>query len=507
MNSPRIGRIVIVGGGTAGWMAASALARHRRGTGTSIRLIESPDVPTVGVGEATLPGIRDFNQYLDIDEVDFIRKTQASFKLGIKFADWHVDGESFFHPFAGFGAPLGGVDFHHCLHRVRETDPDIDLAAHCLPIRLAELGRFAQPHPNPEHPLADYKYAFHFDALLYATYLRDYAVSNGVAHSQGLVVDVQLDAESGFIQSLKLDSGEIVEADLFIDCTGFAGVLIEKALATGYENWSHWLPVNHAQAVASRATHDPQPYTLSTARSAGWQWRIPLQHRVGNGYVYSAQYCDDETARGTLLAHLEGDPIGEPRVLRFTTGLRKKFWNRNCIALGLASGFLEPLESTSISLIQTGLTKLLMFFPYDGFSDADTAEANRLARLEMERIRDFIILHYCLNRRADGELWEYCRNMSLPDELRHKIDVFRERGHLVAYEMESFELPSWLSIFFGHRAYPEHCDVNALQLSRQDLVTAMARMRDTIAQAAQAAPAHGEFIAHHCVAEADPLVA
>ena len=507
MISHRIGRIVIVGGGTAGWMAASALARHRRGTGTSIRLIESPDVPTVGVGEATLPGIRDFNQYLGIDEVDFVRKTQATFKLGIEFCDWHVEGASFFHPFAGFGATLSGIDFHHCLHRARESDPDIDLAAHCLPIRMAELGRFAQPHPEPEHPLADYKYAFHFDALLYAAYLRDYAVDNDVVHTQGLVVDVGLDSDSGFIESVRLESGETVAADLFVDCTGFAGLLIEKALATGYENWSHWLPVNHALAVASRAAGNPRPCTLSTARAAGWQWRIPLQHRIGNGYVYSAQYCDDDSARETLLSGLDGEPLGEPRLLRFTTGLRKKFWNRNCVALGLASGFLEPLESTSISLIQTGLTKLLTFFPYDGFNDADIAEANRLARLEMERIRDFIILHYCLNRRTDGELWEYCRNMPLPDELQHKIDVFRERGHLVAYEMESFQLPSWLSVFFGHRAYPAHCDVRAAELPPEDLVDTLAGMRDTIARAAEAAPPHERFIARHCAAGADPLLA
>ena len=507
MNLSKIDHIVIVGGGTAGWMAAASLARQLQDTSTSIRLIESPDVPTVGVGEATLPGIRDFNRFLGIDEVDFIRKTQASFKLGIRFADWHVAGQSFFHPFAGFGASLGGIEFHHCLERAKEADPGLELAAHCLPVSMAEKGRFAQPHPDPEHPLADYKYAFHFDALLYAAYLRDYAVQNGVTHSRGLVVDVRLDAESGFVESLRLESGETVGGDLFIDCTGFAGLLIEKALDTGYENWSHWLPVNRALAVGSVPTLDPQPYTLSTARDAGWQWRIPLQHRVGNGYVYSARYCGDEQARETLLANIDGEPLGEPRMLRFTTGLRRKFWNRNCVALGLASGFLEPLESTSISLIQTGLTKLLMFYPHNGFNDADTAEANRLARLEMERIRDFIILHYCLNRRSDGELWEYCRNMTLPDELQHKIDVFRERGHLVAYEMESFELSSWLSIFYGHRLVPRHYDIRAARFPRQDLISTLSDMRQTVEQAAEAAPAHADFIARHCAADADPLVA
>ena len=507
MSAPSISKIVIVGGGTAGWMAAAALARHLHGSDTSIRLIEAPGVPTVGVGEATLPGIRDFNKDLGVDEVDFIRKTQATFKLGIRFADWHTDGASFFHPFAGFGAPLAGVEFHHCLHRARSAEPGLELADHCLPVRLAELGRFAQPHPEPGHPLADYKYAFHFDALLYAGYLRDYAVDAGVLHSQGLVVDVRLDAQSGYVASLVLDSGERVGADLFVDCTGFAGLLIEKALKTGYEDWSHWLPVDRAQAVPSRTVADPHPYTLSTARRAGWQWRIPLQHRVGNGYVYSSRYCDDEEARDTLLANVDGEVLGEPRLLRFTTGLRKKFWNRNCVALGLASGFLEPLESTSISLIQTGLAKLLMFFPHFGFNEADIADANRLARLEMERIRDFIILHYCLNRRTDGELWEYCRTMPLPDALAHKIDVFRHRGHVVGYEMESFQLPSWLSIFAGHRLTPEYCDERAMRMPRQDLVGTLAQMRRTIAQAADAAPAHAAFIARHCAAQSDPLVA
>ena len=507
MNTPAVSRIAIVGGGTAGWMAAASLAHYLDGDDVTIRLIESPDVPTVGVGEATLPGIRDFNQHLGIDEVDFIRKTQATFKLGIRFDDWHSRRTSFFHPFAGFGAPLDGIDFHHCFYRIRNNGEDIELADHCLPIAMAGLGRFAQPHPEPQHPLADYKYAFHFDALLYAAYLRDYAINAGVGHSRGLVVDVHQNSETGFIESLLLDTDETVGADLFIDCTGFAGVLIERTLETGYEDWSHWLPVDRAQAVGSRIVSDPQPYTLSTARTAGWQWRIPLQHRVGNGYVYCSDYCDDDAAAAALLDAVEGEPLGDPRTLRFTTGLRRKFWNRNCVALGLASGFLEPLESTSISLIQTGLSKLLMFYPHNGFNKADTAEANRLARLEMERIRDFIILHYCTNQRTDGDLWAYCRNMELPDELAHKIDVFRERGHLVEYPMESFQLPSWLSIFDGQRIRPRHRDVRAERLPREDLSRALGRMRDTIGRAAQAAPSHAGFIARHCAAEADSLVA
>lgn len=507
MEPPKISRIVIVGGGTAGWMAAASLARFLDGERVSIQLIEAPDVPTVGVGEATLPGIRDFNQHLGIDEVDFIRKTQATFKLGIRFDDWQDEGTSFFHPFAGFGAPIQGIPFHHCLYRAKSRDDELRLADHCLPIAMAALGRFAQPHPEPAHALADYKYAFHFDALLYAAYLRDYATGAGVVHTKGRVRDVRLEAESGFVESLVLADGQAVQGDLFVDCTGFAGLLIEQALETGYEDWSHWLPVDRAQAVASHVVSEPQPFTLSTARDAGWQWRIPLQHRVGNGYVYSSNFCDEDRATRVLLENIQGEALGNPRTLRFTTGLRRKFWNRNCVALGLSSGFLEPLESTSISLIQTGLSKLLMFYPHNGINDADTAEANRLARLEMERIRDFIILHYCASRRRDGELWEYCRNMALPDELAHKIAVYRERGHLVEYPMESFQLPSWLSLFDGHRIVPRNVDVRAGRLRDSDLSKALRQIRDTIGTAARAAPSHAAFIARHCAAGSDPLVA
>ena len=502
MQPDRITQIVIVGGGTAGWMAAAGLAKSLESRDIGITLVESPDVPTVGVGEATLPGIRDFNAHLDIDEVDFLRKTQATFKLGIEFRDWSEQGARFFHPFADYGVPLSGIEFHQCFNRARETEPGLRLADHNLPIALAGQNRFAQPHPDPEHPLADFKYAFQFDAILYAGYLRDYSTAAGVTHVQDRVVDVLLDPEHGFISEIRLESGQGLAGELFVDCTGFGGLLIEKALATGYEEWTHWLPVDRALAVGSVSTPNPAPYTVSAARPGGWQWRIPLQHRIGNGYVYSSQYCSDDEAHETLLANLPSEALGEPKPLRFTTGIRKKFWNRNCVALGLSSGFLEPLESTSISLIQTGISKLLKFFPDRGFHGPDIDEANRIARLEMERIRDFLILHYCANRRNSGELWEYCRNMALPDPLRHKIDVFRHRGHLVEYDVESFRLASWLSIFYGMGWTPAHCDVRAAGLPAAELSSALKNIRNTVAAAATAAPLQSEFIAKHCAAPA-----
>ncbi len=501
MIPQHIEHIVIVGGGTAGWMAAASLSHFLRHQPTRITLVEAPNVPTVGVGEATLPGIRNFNAELGIDEVDFIRKTQASFKLGIRFRDWLRPGSDFFHPFADYGVPLSGVPFDQCFIRARQSDPALQLADYSLPTLLAHEERFAQPSPEPEHPLLDYKYAFHFDALLYAAYLRDYAVERGVRHLRDTVGQVQLNPDSGYIEQLDLNSGATVEGELFIDCTGFRGVLIEDALNTGYEDWSHWLPVDAAWAVGSEVDKDPTPYTVSTAREAGWTWRIPLQHRCGNGYVFSSQYCDADTAQETLLECIDGKPLAEPRLLRFTTGMRKRFWHRNCIALGLASGFLEPLESTSIALIQTGLSKLLMFYPEHGFNNADIAEANRLARLEMERIRDFLILHYQPSQR-EGAFWQDRRNMALPDTLRHKVDLFRQRGHLVSLEMESFQLASWLSIFYGMGIEPAHCGLRAGELPSDQLQASLTNMRTALASAAAKAPRHGDFIQRHCAAPA-----
>lgn len=495
--------IVIVGGGTAGWMAAAALSNHVKNTGIAITLIESSDIGSVGVGEATLPGLRDFNTALGIDEIEFIRATQATYKLGIEFNDWQKPGTQFFHPFADYGAPLGGLDFYHCWVRSQREGNASQLSDYCFSLQLAKHGRFAQPHPTPPSPLAHYHYAFHFDAVLYAEFLRHYAENLGVIPKDAKIVGINQNTHSGYIESVILDDGQIVTGDFFIDCSGFKGVLIEQTLKTGYEDWSHWLPCNSAIAVQSKSTLAPTPYTKTTAKSAGWQWRIPLQQRVGNGYVYCSDYISDAAAQDELLRSIDGKPTTSPKQLRFVTGRRKKFWNKNCVALGLSSGFMEPLESTSIALIQTGISRLLQFFPWDGLNESEINEANRMSQREFERIRDFLILHYKANKRTDEKFWDYCRTMPIPETLEHKISLFESRGHLINYELESFQDSSWLTMYNGFGITPKIYDHRTNSLPASDLLKHLDDMKKSIAQAAQQAATHEEFIARHCAA---PLV-
>ena len=497
---PKIQHVVIVGGGTAGWMTAAALAHAFRGSsGRRITLIESTEIGTVGVGEATLPTIRAFNASLGIDEVDFIRKTQATFKLGIEFIDWHRKGERFFHPFAPYGTKVQGASFHHAWLRMRAAGDSTSLAEYSLPTAMAARERFAQPAAKPTVSFANFAYAYHFDATLYARYLREYALAiPGVRRSDARVIDVRLRSADGFIDGLLLDNGEYISGDLFVDASGFRGLLIEQALVTGYEDWTHWLPCKRAVAMPSALTTAPAPYTRATARDAGWQWRIPLQHREGNGYVYCSRYLDDEGASKALRGALAGEPLADPHFLSFTTGRRRKFWNRNCVAIGLASGFIEPLESTSIALIQSAIAKLLAFFPERGFSPVETDEANRVMREEYERIRDFIILHYKANAREDGELWRDCRAMPIPDTLQRKIDLFRSRGHVVSYAEESFEEASWVTMYAGFGMLPPQHDARVDRVDIHVLAREFENIREAIREAAQSAPGHAEFIARHC---------
>jgi tryptophan halogenase len=498
----RVERIVIVGGGTAGWMAAGALANFLQGKRRrSITLIESSQIGTVGVGEATLPTIRGFNNALGIDELDFIRKTYATFKLGIEFVDWRRAGTSFFHPFASYGVKLNAADFHQLWLRLRALGDETRLDEYCLPAVMARLGRFAQPAEQPRAPFGSFGYAFHFDAALYASYLRDYSLQREVTRIDAKVVDVCLHGESGEIEAVILEDGRRISGDLFIDCSGFRGLLIEETLATGYENWTQWLPCDRAVAMPCESTDAPAPFTRATALSAGWQWRIPLQHRTGNGYVYSSQFITDEEAASTLRSRLEGRALAEPNLLRFAAGQRRKFWNRNCVALGLAGGFVEPLESTSIALIQSGISKLLTFFPLDEINSVDVAEANRLMHEEFERIRDFIILHYKGTQRADAPLWRQVREMSIPDTLARKIELFSSRGHIVKYAEESFEDASWLTMYAGFGILPTRYDPRADDIDESQLRAALLKMRQIIDQVARAAPTHAEFIARHCAAE------
>jgi tryptophan halogenase len=495
-----IRRIVIIGGGTAGWMAAAAMARLRQNGVTEIVLVESDEIGTIGVGEATIPPIRTFNAMLGLDENDFLARTQGTFKYGIEFVDWTRIGDRYMHPFGTFGADVEALRFHQLWLRFRAEAgafEDYNLAA-----VAARLGRFERPNPDPRSILSTMNYAFHFDASLYALYLRAYAEARGVVRREGKVVEVTLRGDDGFIEAVTLDGGLRIEGDLFIDCSGFRGLLVEEALGTGYEEWTRWLPCDRAVAVPSASAGEPLPYTRATARSAGWQWRIPLQHRTGNGYVYSSGDISDDEAARAVLAGLDGEALAEPRLLRFTTGRRKQVWNRNCVALGLASGFMEPLESTSIHLVQAGISKLFALFPDRDFDPMLAAEYNRLTAIQTEQIRDFLILHYVANERSDSPFWIRCREMEMPDSLARKIALFRAQGRLFRYEDELFADSSWLAVLFGQNVMPRAYDPMADTLNAEQLRPMLARMKALIRQAAERMTPHGQYVRRHCPASA-----
>ena len=497
-NAP-IRKVAILGGGTAGWMAAAALARFFKRT-IEIVVVESKEIETVGVGEATVPPIRQFNAMLGIVENDFVRKTQATFKLAIGFQDWLRPGHRFFHPFGKYGAPMDQVEFHHYwLRRFGEGDAT-PLSAYSLTNSCALANKFVLPVEDPRSVLASLSYAFHFDTHLYGRYLRDFAMERGAQRLERTVVDVALRPADGFIERLVFDDGTSLEADLFIDCSGFRGVLIEGALKAGYIDWTDWLPCDRAVAVPCESGGEFSSYTLSTARKAGWQWRIPLQHRVGNGYVYCSRQIGDEEAAGTLLANLDGKPLAPPRFLKFVTGRRRKFRSKNCVALGLAAGFLEPLESTSIYLIQSGIQLLLGMFPDLSFDEKEEDDFNRLALTEFDQTRDFIILHYHATEREDGEIWRHCRTMTIPDTLRYKIDLFQRTGRVAYLGRELFVEQSWLSVLTGQGIMPERHDPLADVMPLDELQRRLDHMKSAVRQAVDAAPTHRDFVARHCAA-------
>ncbi len=491
--SQTVREIVIVGGGTAGWMTAAALSRKLAGMDSSICLIESAEIGTVGVGEATLPQIREFNRMLEIDEAELMARTSATIKLGIEFRDWGRAGDHYIHPFGVHGEPIGPADFHHYRARQNAVAGAGDFGEYCLPIVAARQDRFALPPTDVPSPLQAYSYAFQFDASLYAAFLADYATARETERIEGKVVSVASDGESGFIRSVKLESGQSIQGDLFIDCSGFRGLLIEQELATGFDDWSEWLPCNRAFAVPCAIADPVGPYTRSTARNAGWQWRIPLQHRIGNGHVYCDRYISDEDALDLLMTNLEGEPIAHPKQLFFRTGKRRKLWNRNCVAIGLSGGFLEPLESTSIDLIQSGILNLLALFPEKQCAASDVDEYNRLMDLEYDRIRDFLMLHYVLNQR-DEPFWRDMREMAWPDSLRAKIEAFRRRALVPHYDHGLFQPASWLSVFIGQNLLPESWDPRVDSLPAEELAARLQQIRSSVESAVRRMSGHSEFI-------------
>ena len=509
MSSNPVKDVIIIGGGTAGWMAAAAISKFLGNT-VSIKLIESDQIGTVGVGEATIPQIKIINAALGIDEADFMSKTGGTFKLGIEFIDWLKPDHSYLHSFGSIGYNLSQLPFHHHWLRSRANGNKTALWDYCLNAAAARDNKFSPMTKVGSSPLPGIAYAYHFDASLYAKFLRHHAEQNGAVRIEGKVVDTK-QREDGFIESVVMEDGRIIKGDLFIDCSGFQAVLIEKALKTGYVDWNHWLPCDRAMPMPSSndvsTNGEPipiRPYTQSIAHKAGWQWRIPLQHRTGNGHVYSSAYMEDDEAADILMANLEGEALAEPRVIRYTTGRRQKFWNKNVVTIGLASGFLEPLESTSIHLIQSAISRLINFFPNAGFASADRDEYNRQMILEFERVRDFIILHYHANERTDSDFWKDCRNMSVPDSLTEKIALFRANGRLYTREEDLFADTNWLQVMMGQGIEPEGYHPMADTLEPEKLEEFLGNVRSIITQASAHLPSHTDYIKSHCAA-VDPV--
>ena len=500
MHNDHIKNVVIVGGGTSGWMTAAALARVF-GQRINVRLIESEEIGTVGVGEATIPQIRLYNATLGLDEDEFMRKTQGTFKLGIEFVDWARQGHSYIHAFGQIGdRDLGSVPFYQYWLKMRQAGEAGELGEYTFNTVLARQNKFMRNAHVPGSPLGSMVYAFHFDASLYARYLRTYAEARGIRRTEGKIVDTVLRGEDGYIDAVVLDSGERVEGELFIDCSGFRGLLIEQALKTGYVDWSHYLPMNRALAVPCASVAPLTLCTRSTTRSAGWQWRIPLQHRIGNGYVYCSDYISDDEAASTLLANLDGKALADPRPLRFVTGMRKKFWNKNCVAIGLASGFLEPLESTSIHFVQSSIAKLIAYFPDRQCNEADIAQYNRLTQFEFERSRDFIVLHYKATERHDTPFWKHCQAMDIPPTLQEKLDLFRSAGRIHREHEELFTEVSWLQVFVGQGVMPKSYHPIADMYTDDEVRHMLAGAKKVLHDSAKMLPTHSEFITKHCAA-------
>ncbi|ESQ87604.1 hypothetical protein ABENE_17205 [Asticcacaulis benevestitus DSM 16100 = ATCC BAA-896] len=483
-------------------MTAAALSSLLAPKDVTITLIESDEIGIVGVGEATIPDILNFNQMLGIDEADFIRATNATFKLGIEFIDWGRQGDRYIHPFSGHGVDMNGFDFHQFWLHSQTAGNSHPIDDYSLCAVAARHGKFVHPDPNPRSIRSHIRYAYHFDASLYARYLRTYAEKRGVRRIEGKIKAVVQAPETGHITELKLEDGQSVAGEFFFDCSGFRSLLLGQTLGIGYVDWSHWLPCNTAQAVPSSHTGPLIPYTRATAKTSGWQWRIPTQTRTGNGHIYCRDFMSDDEAASVLLSGLDGEALASPRVIRFTTGHRQAFWDKNCIAIGLSAGFLEPLESTSIYLIQEGVSRFISLFPNASLPNVFRDEYNRHMRTEFEQVRDFIILHYAATERADSPFWNYCRNMSIPDTLKHKIALFREGGRAFRHEDELFSRPSWVAVFLGQNINPRAYDPVVANLPPADVMASVESMREAMIDAVRQMPTHEAYLAKYRIPRA-----
>ncbi len=492
MNTNRKTKVVIAGGGTAGWMAAAGLSRLI--DNIDVVLVESDEIPTIGVGEATIPTLVYFHKLMKIDEAEFLRATQATFKLGINFEGWRNVDEDYFHAFGHTGKDCWAAGFQHFWRRGIQLGVASDFGDYCLERVTAKYNKFAH---LPKNGL---NYAYHIDAGLYAKYLRKISESHGCERVEGKIDEVCLNSESGFVEALILESGKKIEGDLFLDCTGQRALLIEGALKTGFQDWDSWLKNDRAIAVQTKSVGHPVPYTRSIAHPWGWQWRIPLQHRVGNGIVFSSQYVSEDEARNTLLSNIDGEPITDARLIKFRTGTRTKHWNKNCIAIGLSSGFLEPLESTSIHLIQESVLKLMRLFPHGQVRDCDVDEFNNQIADEIKRIKDFIILHYFVTNRSDSKYWQDCQAFEPPEELAHRIKLFKETGRVFLVNDELFQ-DSWMQVMIGQGLVPETYHPIVDNMSEQDLANFLNTIKMAERNKVSAMPEHFQYIQHYCSAE------
>ncbi|WP_434938143.1 tryptophan halogenase family protein [Shewanella sp. HL-SH8] len=484
-------KVVIAGGGTAGWMAAAALTKLM-GKHIEVVLVESDEIGTVGVGEATIPTLHIFHRLLGLKEQDIMAATNATFKLGINFENWHDIGKDYLHSFGFLGKDCWACGFQHFWLKGKQQGLVSEIGDYCTEHLAARQGRFAVL------PNQDYNHAYHMDASLYAKFLRKMAEGNGLTRIEGKIADVLQHDSNGYIKGLQLDNGQLIEGDLFIDCTGFKALLIEGTLNTGFDDWSHYLPCDSAIAVQTQSVNTPLAYTRSIARESGWQWRIPLQNRTGNGFVFCSKYMTDDEAIDTLMANIEGEPLNKPRVIKFKTGSRRQHWNKNCIAVGLSSGFLEPLESTSIHLIQRSIVRLMQLFPSQGIDITDINEFNQQTKLEVDNIRDFIILHYKVTDREDSRFWRYCKNMPIPASLQHRIDMFSQSGKVYKYGNELFGESSWIQVMMGQGIMPKEYHPIVDMMEDDELANFLNNIKSTAKRKVDTLPPHFDFINHYC---------